>query len=146
MNENLLDEIRNYFPCQPVDIRTIPALKLAYLGDAVFEIMIRTIILDSYKGAVKDLHAATSSLVNAKTQARISNCILPILTDDEASAFRHGKNAKPSSVAKNAELKDYKRATGLEALWGYLYLQGQSKRAVELLKYACDELKLLNID
>lgn len=134
--KNFLEEIHKYFPMEEKDIRSYSALKLAYLGDAVFEIIIRTLIIERTGGPVKNLHKKTSALVNAKAQAELVSAMLEDLTEDEMSAFRHGRNAKTSSVAKHADIHDYRNATGLEALFGYLYLTGQSDRAVELLQSA----------
>ena len=135
-SENLLDEIHHFFPDGERDIRNFSPLKLAYLGDAVFEIIIRTLILEGTGGPVRKLHARSSSLVNAKAQAELFESMKEHLTEEEMAVFRRGKNAKPSSVARHAEIRDYKKATGLEALYGYLYLKGQSARAVELLRLA----------
>jgi ribonuclease-3 family protein len=136
-----MDEIHLYFPVEDKDVRSIAPLKLAYLGDAVFEIIIRTLILDTTGGPVKNLHTKTSSLVNAASQAALAAAMQEKLTEDEAAVFRHGRNAKTSSVAKHADIRDYRNATGLEALFGYFYLTNQTKRAIELLKYAMEKTK-----
>ena len=138
--KNLLEEIHGFFPAEPVDIRTYAPLKLAYLGDAVFEIIIRTLILERIGGPVKNLHRRSSELVNAGAQAKLVAEMLNELTEEEMAAYRHGRNAKTSSVAKHADIHDYRNATGLEALFGYLYLTGQTERAIELLKNAMDKL------
>lgn len=136
---DLLTEIRRYFPSEEKDIRTISPLKLAYLGDAVFEIIIRTITLDKMNGPVKKLHKQTSSIVNAKSQSELMLAMIPHLSEEEHAAYKHGRNAKASSVAKHADIRDYRNATGLEALFGYLYLTGQMPRAIELLNLALAE-------
>lgn len=141
-SDNLLQEIHNYFPTEKKDIRSYSPLKLAYLGDAVFEIIIRTLITEYTEGPVKNLHKRTSALVNAGAQAKLAAAMQEHLTEDEKSAFRHGRNAKASSVAKHADIHDYRNATGLEALFGYLYLTGRSERAAELLKYAFEQLDI----
>lgn len=141
-SDNLLYEIHHSFPMPEKDIRTYSPLKLAYLGDAVFEIIIRTLITEHTGGPVKNLHKKTSSLVNAKTQAELAATMMDQLTEDEKSAYRRGRNAKASSVAKNADIHDYRSATGLEALFGYLYLSGRSARAVALLQYAMEQREL----
>lgn len=141
-SKNLLEEIHSFFPKEETDIRTYAPLKLAYLGDAVFEIIIRTLIIESTGGPVKNLHQRASSLVNAKSQAELAAAMMDSLTEDEMAAYRHGRNAKTSSVAKHADIHDYRNATGLEALFGYLYLTGQSGRAVELLRLAMNQLHL----
>lgn len=135
-----LDEIHHFFPTEEYDIRSVSPLKLAYLGDAVFEIIIRTLIIEETNGKVKDLHKRSSELVNAASQAKLILSLQKELTEEEDAVFRHGRNAKASSVAKNANIRDYRNATGLESLFGYLYLTGQLCRAVELLKTGLDEL------
>ena len=141
-SNSLLNNIHFFFPEEEKDIRTIAPLKLAYLGDAVFEIIIRTLTLDTTGGPVKNLHKKSSSLVNAASQAALAAAMLPLMTEEEASVFRHGRNAKTSSVAKHADIHDYRNATGLEALFGYLYLSDRMDRATELLKQAVTKLEI----
>lgn len=141
-SNSLLKNIHFFFPAEEKDIRTIAPLKLAYLGDAVFEIIIRTLTLDTTGGPVKNLHKKSSSLVNAASQAALVAAMLPLMTEEEASVFRHGRNAKTSSVAKHADIHDYRNATGLEALFGYLYLSDRMDRATELLKQAVTKLEI----
>lgn len=135
----LLEQIHRVFPAEETDIRTISPLKLAYLGDAVFEILVRTLVLDSTGGPVKKLHRKTSSLVNAAAQAAMAAAILPMLTEQEKAVFRRGRNAKTSTMSRHADIQDYRNATGLEALYGYLYLTNETERAIELLKYALEQ-------
>lgn len=135
-SDDLLKEIHNAFPMEETDLRNYSPLKLAYLGDAVFEIIIRTLVTEHTGGPVKNLHKRTSTLVNAKAQAELALAIQEKLTEEEKSVYRRGRNAKASSVAKHADIRDYRNATGLEALFGYLYLSGRMKRAIELLHYA----------
>lgn len=144
--QNLLDEIHQYFPQDKRDVRSFSPLKLAYLGDAVFEIIIRTLIIEETEGPVKNLHARTSELVNAGSQAKLILSLQEELTEEERSAYRHGRNAKTSSVAKHADIHDYRNATGLEALFGYLYLTGHSARAVELCRIGFDKLHIFSHD
>lgn len=131
--KDLLSDIHRFFPSDEKDIRSFSPLKLAYLGDAVFEIIIRTLIIEETEGRVKHLHKRSSELVNAASQARLITAIQDNLTEEESAIFRHGRNAKASSVAKNANIHDYRNATGLESLFGYLYLTGNMSRAIELL-------------
>lgn len=140
--QNLLDEIHQYFPREERDIRSFSPLKLAYLGDAVFEIIIRTLIIEETEGPVKNLHKKTSDLVNAGSQSQLILSLLDDLTEDELRSYRHGRNAKTSSVAKHADIHDYRNATGLESLFGYLYLTGQISRAVELCRIGFDKLHI----
>lgn len=141
-NKNLLNEIHLSFPREEKDIRSYAPLKLAYLGDAFYEIIIRTLVIETTGGPVKNLHSRGSQLVNAKAQADLVMAMLPELTEEETAAYRHGRNAKTSSVAKHADIHDYRNATGLEALFGYLYLSGNEARAIELLKLAFQKLDI----
>lgn len=141
-SQNLLDEIHAAFPCREKDIRSFSSLNLAFLGDAVFEIIIRTLIVEKYGGPVKNMHRRSSGLVNAASQAGLATAMQQDLTEEEQSVFRHGRNAKTLSVPKNADIRDYHNATGLEALFGFLYLTGRSQRAVELLKSALERLHI----
>lgn len=139
---SLLDEIHQYFPVDEKDIRSFSPLKLAYLGDAVFELIIRTIIIEETGGPVKNLHERTSQLVNAGSQSKLIQSLMEELTEDELRTYRHGRNAKTSSVAKHADIRDYRNATGLEALFGYLYLTGRMTRAIELCRIGFDHLHI----
>ncbi len=139
---SLLDEIHACFPKEEKDIREYSPLKLAYLGDAVYEIIIRTIIIEGTGGPVKHLHQKTSSLVNAHSQAALIAILQDDLTEEEKRIYRQGRNAKTSSVAKHADIHDYRNATGLEALFGYLYLTGHSARAIELCRIGFRKLEI----
>lgn len=139
---SLLDEIHQYFPVDEKDIRSFSPLKLAYLGDAVFELIMRTIIIEETGGPVKNLHERTSQLVNAGSQSKLIQSLMEELTEDELRTYRHGRNAKTSSVAKHADIHDYRNATGLEALFGYLYLTGRMTRAIELCRIGFDHLHI----
>lgn len=131
---NLLEEIHHYFPTDERDINTYSPLTLAYLGDAVYEIIIRTLIVEERPRMVKTLHKHASRLVNAKAQATLMISIENALSEKETTIYKRGRNAKSHSVAKNADIHDYRIATGLEALMGYLYLTGNTKRCLELIK------------
>ena len=143
MNANhLLDNINHFFQISPRDINSYSPLTLAYLGDAVFEIVVRTIIVVEKSGTVKCLHRQSSGLVNAKAQAGLISRIMNTLTEEEVSIFKRGRNAKSHSVAKNADIHDYRTATGFEALMGYLYLKGEMERLLELIRLGLTELSL----
>ncbi|MBE6008468.1 MAG: ribonuclease III [Lachnospiraceae bacterium] len=121
--------------------KELSPLVLAYVGDSVFELIIRTYVVFEGTRHVKELNIISDKMVNAKAQSDLYNTIKDMLTDEEAAVYRRGRNAKISSSAKNATLADYKRATGLEALFGYLYLSGDIKRAMELFKSGMENLK-----
>lgn len=137
---HLLDNINNFFQISQKDINNYSPLTLAYLGDAVFEIVVRTVIVEKKSGTVKSLHRQSSGLVNAKAQAGLMSRIMNTLTEEEVSIFKRGRNAKSHSVAKNADIHDYRTATGFEALMGYLYLKGEMERLLELIRLGLAEL------
>lgn len=126
--------MENYFA--PVmdrrDVNQISALGLAHCGDAVFELLVRTWLCTHGGVQVKDLHKKTVSYVAAPAQARRMDKMLPLLTEDEAAMYRRGRNAHSHSVPKNATHEEYSKATGLECLFGSLYLLGQKERINEL--------------
>lgn len=108
-------------------------LALAYLGDAVYELAIRTLVMNRGNVQVNKMHKRTASLVKAEAQAHFYLLLEPELTEQEKSVYRRGRNAKSFTMAKNATMKDYRMATGFEALMGYLYLTEQFDRMAELL-------------
>ena len=115
-------------------IMNLSTLGLAHLGDGVFEVMVRSWLCLHGKAKVKDLHRATVKFVAAPAQARRFQAIEPILTPEEQDVFRRGRNTAPHSVPKAATRGEYQIATGLEALFGYLYLQGNTQRLNELFE------------
>lgn len=106
-------------------------LVLAYIGDAVYELAIRSYIISSSTAQVHKLHKMSSELVQAHTQAEIIKAVE--LTEEELAIFKRGRNAKSVTKAKNATMSDYRNATGFEALIGYLYMSGKSKRMFEII-------------
>ena len=115
-------------------VLNISSLGLAHLGDSVFEIMVRSWLCLQGKAKVKDLHRATVKYVAAPAQAERFERIESILTEQEHDVFRRGRNTAPHSVPKAATRGQYQTATGLEALFGWLYLQGQTDRLSELFE------------
>lgn len=134
--------IREQFEVADVDIRTYSPLALAYIGDGVFDLVIRSVVVGKGNTGANRLHQRTSRIVKAHTQAQIADYLLPQLTEKETDIYRRGRNAKSPTMAKNATMADYRKATGLEALVGYLYLSDQFERLVALIKLAADGLKL----
>ncbi len=108
-------------------------LALAYLGDAVYELFVRTYLLKDLNMPVQKLHKAAIGMVNAKAQSDLYQKIKDILTEEETAVYKRGRNTN-SHPPKNADLIDYKSATGIEALIGYLYLKGDSDRILELMR------------
>ena len=126
---------------QDVDIRTVSPLTLAYIGDGIYELVVRSVMVARTNTRAGLLHRQTSQLVKAEAQSKMMDILLPQLTPEEESVYRRGRNAKSSTMAKNASIGDYRRATGFEALMGYLYLTDQTARLVELIKLAVDTYK-----
>ena len=113
------------------------ALALAYIGDSIYDIMSREYVMKNHLGKINDLHRTVSTLVSARAQASFMKDILEnnILTDIEESIYIRGKNQKNNSKAKNASIMEYKLATGLEAVFGYLYLEKNFGRLEEMFNY-----------
>ena len=126
--------IKEQFGIKDVDIRTYSPLTLAYIGDGIFDIVIRSVVVGKGNTKASQLHKHTSSIVKAHTQAVMIEALEPHLTKEEADIYRRGRNAKSPRMAKNATMADYRKATGLEALMGYLYLSDDFERVVELTK------------
>ncbi len=116
--------------------REYSPLALAFIGDAVYEVFVRARVLAEANTSANTLHKKAIAYVKAAAQARAAKALLDILTEDELAAFKRGRNAKSATVPKNADLTDYRYATGLEALFGYLYLSGESERLNELMMMA----------
>ena len=110
-------------------------LVLAFMGDAVYESAVRTMLVLRGNARPHDLHARKARLVKAAAQSAMMETLEPLLTEEEEAVFRRGRNAKPYTMAKNASAGDYHRATGFEALVGYLYLSGQTDRMMELIDW-----------
>lgn len=109
-------------------LRAVPTLTLAHIGDGVYELLARTAVVDKGVCRVEDAHRSTVALVSAPVQAKAMERLLPLLTPWETAVFRHGRNAHFHSVPKHCTLREYAYATGLEALLGALYLTGQQQR------------------
>ncbi len=131
---NLLCKIKQEFECKDVDLRTYSPLTLAFLGDCVYDIIIRTVVVERGNRAPQGLHKKKSYLVNAKTQKELIESIQDLLTEEEEDIYRRGRNAKSYTSAKNASIGDYRKATGFEALLGYLYLDDKMDRVLFLVK------------
>lgn len=121
-----------HLAARPDEIRAISTLGLAHLGDAVFELMVRSWLCMHGKATPRGLHKATVYYVAAPAQARAVEKILPLLTEEEGDVFRRGRNSSPHTIPKAASREEYQAATALEALFGHLYLQGRTERLNEL--------------
>lgn len=109
------------------------ALALAYIGDAVYDMIIRTIVLNNGLGKVKNFHRQTSSIVKAEAQALLMKAIEEELSEEEMAIYKHGRNAKSSTSAKNASIQSYRIATGFESLVGFWYLNQELDRGMKII-------------
>ena len=121
------------------EINQIRALGLAHCGDAVFELLVRSFLCSTGKATTRDLHRRTVGYVNAPAQAARVERMLPLLTEDELAAYRRGRNAHVHAVPKNATHEQYSKGTGLECLFGALYLAGKLERINELFVLTMEE-------
>ena len=128
--------MKNYFDTILTNeqLQSMSVLGLAHIGDAVYELLIRTWLCANGKTTSKGLHLETVSYVKAPAQARAASKILDKLTEEELFVFKRGRNAKVNSVPKNADISEYHSATGLETLFGFLYLKGEKDRINELFE------------
>ena len=133
METNLI-QLKELFHLEDQDLRSYSPLTLAYIGDGVYELIIRTILVKKGNCPVNRLHKKASSLVKAGAQSAIMEVIEEKLTPEELSVYRRGRNAHSPTMAKHATMADYRRATGFEALMGYLYLKEDFCRIVELVR------------
>ena len=137
--EASLKKFKELFELEDTDIRTYSPLTLAYIGDAIYELVIRTILVEKGNTQVNKLHQRASKLVKASAQSEIVEKLKPYLTEEEMGIFKRGRNAKSFTMAKNASMSDYRRATGFEALMGHLYLTEKWDRILELIKIGITE-------
>lgn len=132
----LFETLKKEFDLPEQDIRTYTPLTLAFVGDNVYDLVVRTILLCEGRRKLNEIHKQKSTLVKAATQAWIAEYLLSegFFDEEEADYYRRGKNAKTETHAKNASYQTYHRATGLECVFGFLYLTGKEERAVELAR------------
>lgn len=129
-----LASVQATFPGKQQDIRGYSPLTLAYIGDAVYDLIIRTVVVERANRPANRLHHITVGYVSAGAQAKIVEALMDCLSEEELAVFRRGRNSKPHTTAKNASTADYMKATGFEAVLGYLYLTGRMERALALVK------------
>lgn len=132
--EESLTYLKEQFELESRDIKTYSPLTLAYIGDGIYELVIRTILVTQGNCQPNKLHKRASQMVKASAQSEMMAILEPLLSEEELAIYRRGRNAKSATMAKNATMADYRRATGFEALMGFLYLQGEEKRMIELIK------------
>lgn len=132
----ILEAVKREFDCADIDIRTYSPLTLAYIGDAIYDLVIRTIVVERANTSPNKLHHKTVGYVNARIQAQMIEALMEELTQEEAAVYKRGRNAKSFTTAKNATVMEYRKATGFEALCGYLYLTGKQERMLALIRKA----------
>ena len=138
METNLI-QLKELFHLEDQDLRSYSPLTLAYIGDGVYELIIRTILVKKGNCPVNRLHKKASSLVKAGAQSAIMEVIEEELTPEELSVYRRGRNAHSPTMAKHATMADYRRATGFETLMGYLYLKEDYTRILTLVRMGIGE-------
>lgn len=142
MDKGIDSYIKEQFQIPDVDLRTYSPLTLAYIGDGIYDLVIRSLVVAKGNTRAGELHKRTSQIVKAHTQAQMMEALIPFLSEEEEDIYRRGRNAKSPTMAKNATMSDYRKATGFEALMGWLYLKDEFVRIVELIKKGVDKLNL----
>ncbi len=137
---DLIDAMKQELGMKEVDIRTYSPLVLAYIGDGVFDLIVRSFMVNKGNIPVNKLHHRTSAVVKAESQAKMIDFLEDKLTEEELAVYKRGRNAKSHTSAKNASIQSYRKATGFEALIGYMYMLGQNERMMELVKLALIEI------
>ena len=135
----LLDGIRKQFLLEAPDWRQYSPLTLAFVGDCVYDLVVRTIVVGRANTNPNRLHKQKADVVKAQAQAACAEALLELLTEEELAVYKRGRNAHSHSAAKNASIGDYRKATGLEALYGFLYLTGQNERMLELIALSLEK-------
>ncbi len=139
MFEDFVSNMRKNYDIKPMEVMNLHPLVLAYIGDAVYEVYIRTMLVINNKKNVNGLHKLSIKYVKAKAQSDIVHRIMDMLSQDEQDVVRRGRNAKSATVPKHAEITDYRYSTGYEALIGYLYLTNNTQRLMEILELSVTE-------
>lgn len=122
------------------DVRMVNALNLAFIGDTLYDLYVRTVLVAQSGCPVQELHKKAIGYVNAAAQASAVQLIMDELTEEELAVYKRGRNTKTATTPKHADIQDYRAATGLEAVLGYLYLSGNESRAFELMSLALERL------
>ena len=138
----ILLTVNEIFNSKEVRPNEYSPLALAFIGDSVFDLVIKSVIVEKANCQVNKLQNKTSKIVRATTQALIVDGLKDVLTEEEANIYRRGRNAKPYTKAKNASYSEYCKATGLEALVGYLYLKGDTERLIALIKTGLENAEI----
>lgn len=142
---DLYERILKEFGRKKQDINTYSPLALAYIGDGIYEIVIRSLVVGYGNGQVNKLHKKSSSFVKAETQSKMIKLLMEELTEEEIHIFKRGRNAHSFTSAKNASVADYHMATGFEAVMGYLYMEGRMQRIFELVKHGMKKIEAVQL-
>lgn len=134
------ESIIKAFDIKQRDVKTYSPLTLAYIGDAVYELVIRTLLVSVSERTTKEYTKRAAEYSMAPTQCFMIKSLLPDLSDEEKAAYRRGKNASPAHVAKSGTPQDYYEATALESLIGWLYVQDKEDRIYELIKLGMERI------
>ncbi|MCI8950000.1 MAG: ribonuclease III [Lachnospiraceae bacterium] len=143
--ENLLEYYKASMKMEEIHAQIYSPLVLAYIGDAVYELMVRSKVVNGGNIPVNKLHRHSARLVCAQTQARLIKLLEADLSEEELAVFKRGRNAKSVSTAKNASVADYRFATGFEALVGWLFLSEQFARLIDLISLGLERIGELEV-
>ncbi len=136
--DSLMEEM---FEMREADVKEYSPLTLAYIGDSIFDLIMKSLVVNEGNQPVQKLHLWTSRFVQASAQSRMMRVLQEELTEEEHAVYKRGRNAKSVSPAKNQSVTDYRRATGFEALLGYLYLKKEWKRMLSLVKMGLESIE-----
>ncbi|WP_033168376.1 ribonuclease III domain-containing protein [Clostridium sp. KNHs205] len=134
IDNGLISILKETFSLPDTDLKTYSPLTLAFIGDVVYDLVIRTLVVEQGNAPVNKLHKKVSSMVKASAQMELFHRIEDMLTEEELAVYKRGRNAKSFTTAKNASITEYRSATGFEALIGYLYLDDRLSRALAIVK------------
>jgi len=137
--DSFMGYLRKQFQFEDADLKTYSPLTFAYIGDCIYDLVIRTLVVKQGNCQPNKLHKRASALVKASAQAELIEKIMPELTEEEVRIYKRGRNAKSYTIAKNASMIDYRKATGLETLMGYLYMKEDTGRIIDLIKMGLDK-------
>lgn len=141
MDKDFLDLIKEAYDLDTLTPNEVAPLILAYIGDAVYEVIVRTIEISKGNRQVNKINKDSTKLVNAKAQAAMIDILEDKLSEEELTIYKRGRNAKANTSAKNASIRDYRKATGFEALIGFLFLSHREDRMLELVKLGLEGLE-----
>lgn len=141
MEKGMIKEIAHAFELTERQIETVSPLTFAYVGDAVYELLIRTCISLGAEASVKIHSRSGAQLAKAATQAAMARELLPLLEPEEEAVYKRGRNAHTAHSAKNASTADYRAATGFETLLGWLYMTDRRERIYELVRLGWEKIK-----